>query len=141
MPATPDTGLPLARQSMLRREVGLLRQRESRRVFDTCVNVGILGGPRAGFVVPACDLPAVDVALRTDVVAALLEETPTDWRTMWLARAGTPELHDLDLQWLAAARTAFGMVDRPLDACYAVTRAGWLDVLTGEQRVWVRLRL
>ena len=126
---------------MLRREVGLLRQRESRRVFDTCVNVGIIGGPRAGFVVPARDLPAVDVALRTDVVAALLEETPADWRTMWLARAGTPEQHDLDLQWLAAARTAFGMVDRPLEACYAVTRAGWRDVLTGEQRVWVRLRL
>jgi hypothetical protein len=126
---------------MLRREVGLLRQRESRRVFDTCVNVGIIGGPRAEFVIPARDLPAVDLALRTDVVAALLEETPRDWRTMWLARAGTTEQHDLDVQWLAAARTAFGMVERRLEGCYAVTRAGWRDVLTGEQRVWVRLRL
>lgn len=141
MPATSDTGLTPARQAMLRREVGLLRRRESRRVFDTCVNVGIVGGPRACFVIPARDLPAVDVALRTDVVSALLEETPAEWRTTWLARAGTPEQHDLDLQWLAAARTAFGMVDRPLEACYAVTRTGWRDVLTGERRVWVRLRL
>jgi hypothetical protein len=141
VPAASETGLPLAQQRMLRMEVGLLRQRESRRVFDTRVNVGIIGGPRAGFVIPARDLPAVDVALRTDVVATLLEETPAEWRTTWLARAGTTEQHDLDLQWLAAARTAFGMVDRPLEACYAVTRAGWRDVLTGEQRVWVRLRL
>ena len=141
VPAPSDTGLTRAPRSMLRREVGLLRQRESRRVFDTCVNVGVMGGPRAGFVVPARDLPAVDAALRTDVVAALLEDAPAEWRTMWLARAGTPEQHDLDLQWLAAARTAFGMVDRPLEACYAVTRTGWRDVVTGEQQVWVRLRL
>ena len=50
-------------------------------------------------------------------------------------------MHDLDLQWLAAARTAFGMHGRPLEGFYALTRTGWRDVLTGESRVWKRLRL
>jgi hypothetical protein len=58
-----------------------------------------------------------------------------------VARPGTPDLHDLDLLWLAAARTAFGMHGRALDGFYAVTRTGWRDVLTGETRVWKRLRL
>ena len=48
------------------------------------------------------DLPAVDAALRADVVSALLEDAPPDWCTAWLLRPGTPEPHDLDLQWLAA---------------------------------------
>ena len=126
---------------LLRREVGRFRARESRRVFDASVHVGVLDGPRDSFTVRAADLPVVDAALRTDVVSALLDGAPGDWRTAWLARTGVPDLHDLDLAWLAAARTAFGMHGRPLEAFYAVTRTGWLDVLTGESRVWKRLRL
>jgi hypothetical protein len=126
---------------LLRREVGLLRQRETRRVFDLAVYVGVLGGPRDSFVVRAQDLPAVDQGLRADVVAALLEQTDPELRTAWLVRPGRPEQHDADLQWLAAARAAFAMHGRPLDAFYAITRYGWLDVLTGQSRTWKRLRL
>ena len=57
---------------------------------------------------------------------------PAKWRTAWLVRPGTPEPHDLDLQWLAAARTAFGMHGRALDGFYVITRTGWRDVLTDE---------
>jgi hypothetical protein len=33
------------------------------------------------------------------------------------------------------------MHGRRLDGCFAVTRYGWRDVLTGETRTWRRLRL
>ena len=138
----PETRSPaLDAQVLLRREVGRCRARESRRVFDTSVHVGVLDGPRDSFTVRAADLPVVDAALRTDVVSALLDDSPDDWRTAWLVRPGVPEVHDLDLAWLGAAGTAFGMHARPLEAFYTVTRTGWLDVLTGECRVWKRLRL
>ena len=129
------------RRLLLRQEVGRFRARESRRVFDLSAHVGVLGGPRDSFVVRARDLPAVDGALRTDVVAALVEDSPKSWRTAWLVRPGTPEPHDLDLQWLAAASTAFGIHDRALDGFFVLTRSGWRDVLTDESRVWKRLRL
>jgi len=138
----PKTRSPaLDARVLLRREVGRFRARESRRVFDTSVHVGVLDGARDSFTVRAADLPVVDAALRTDVVSALLDDSPDDWRTAWLVRPGVPEVHDLDLAWLGAAGTAFGMHGRPLEAFYTVTRTGWLDVLTGERRVWKRLRL
>jgi len=129
------------RRVLLREEVGRFRAQESRRVFDTTVHVGVLGGPRTGFVVRAADLPAFDAGLRTDVVAGLLEQSQPEWTAVLVQRAGTPEPHDLDLQWLAAARTAFGSHDRRLEGTYVVTRTGWRDVCTGETRSWTRLRL
>jgi hypothetical protein len=126
---------------MLREEVGRLRIRESRRVFDASVHVGELGGPRTGFVVAARDLPVMDGELRVDVLGRLLEDTPASWRTAWLVRPGTPEPHDVDVQWFSAAQLAFAMHGRLLDGCYVVTRAGWRDLVTEERRTWVRLRL
>lgn len=126
---------------LLRREVGLLRERETRRVFDVTVYVGTLGGARDSFVVRARDLPVLDHGLRTDVVAELLAQTAPELRTAWLVRPGTPEQHDADLHWLAAARAAFAMYGRPLHAFYAITRYGWRDVFTGRSRTWKRLRL
>lgn len=110
-------------------------------MFDTSVHVGILAGPRTGFVVRAQDLPVVDTALRTDVLSALLEDSPRAWRSVWLVRAGTLEVYDTDLAWWASARTAFGMHGRRPDGCWVVTRSGWRDVVTGESRQWARLRL
>jgi hypothetical protein len=138
--AVPVSHFPTT-QRLLRSEVGRLRARESRRVFEPSVHVGVLGGPRTGFVLRARDRPAMDTGLRVDIVTALLDESPAHWCTAWLVRPGSVERHDLDLQWLAAARTAFGIHDRPLDGCYALTRTGWRDVLTDEQREWTRLRL
>lgn len=129
------------RSALLRREVGLLRGRESRRLFDAMVSVGRLSGDHQSFVVRAQDLPAVDTALRVDVVTALLGDVETDAGEAWVTRPGSPEPHDMDLHWLAAAITAFGIHGRALLGFYAITRAGWLDVRSGERRVWKRLRL
>jgi hypothetical protein len=141
MPAPVAHDVPLERRRLLRREVGLLRQRETRRVFDTAVHVGVLGGESAGFVARAQDLPVLDAGLRTDVVCGLLAGLPARAVAAWVVRAGTPEPQDVDLEWLAAARAAAGVLGRELDGCYVITRTGWRDVLGGEQRTWVRLRL
>jgi hypothetical protein len=132
---------PCVDRTLLRAEVGRFRARESRRVFDVAAHVGVLAGPRHSFVVRAQDVPAVDGALRTDVVSRLLEDAPASWCTAWLTRPGTPEAHDLDVAWLAAARTAFGMHGRPLDGFVVITRTGWRDVLADDAKVWKRLRL
>jgi hypothetical protein len=134
---SPDT----ARRALLREEVGRFRARESRRVFDLALHVGQLGGPRDTFVVPARDLPVMDVGLRTDVASALLEGTDASWGDAWVTRPGTPELHDLDLQWLAAVTEVFAMHGRTLEGFWVLTRFGWRDALTEETRVWKRLRL
>jgi hypothetical protein len=125
----------------LRREVGEFRRRETRRVFDPAVYVGRLGGARDAFVLRAQDLPVLDAGLRSDVVAGLLDGADPDWTTAWLARPGTPEPHDLDGAWLAAARAGFAAHGRTLAAFYVLTRCGWRDAVTGETRTWVRLRL
>jgi len=129
---TPDDDL-------LRREVGMLRRRESRRVFDTAVYSGSLGGERTSLVVRAQDLPMLDVALRTDLVGRLL--TDCDGTTVWLTRAGVPEVYDSDLAWLGAAGAACMEHGLPLAGFYVVTRTGWLDPRTGRSRTWKRLRL
>jgi hypothetical protein len=131
---------PRLRRRLLRLEVGGLRERESRRVFDASVHVGRLGGERSGFVLRAQDRLAMDEGLRIDVLCRLLDGTGIDDHTAWLVRPGTPEPHDLDLRWLAAARTAFGVHGRALDGCFVITRTGWRDVVTGEEQVWARLR-
>ena len=137
----PDGGPGVRRRLLLREEVGRFRAGESRRTFDPSVHVGELGGDRTGFVLRARDRPAMDAALRVDIAARLVEDSPAAWRTAWLVRPGTPEQHDLDLQWLAAVRTGFAIHDRPLDGCYVLTRSGWRDLVTDHRRVWARLRL
>ena len=128
---------------LLRREVGRLRARESRRVFDTAVHVGQLGGEPEAFVVRAGDLPAFDVSLRIDLVSALVAGTDPAWEslTVWLTRAGSPDPHDLDHAWLAAARVACGQHGRGLQGFYAITRGGWVDLGTGQRQTWKRLRI
>ena len=141
--------LPIARrldrrqdiQPLLRLEVGRFRRRESRRVFDLAVHVGEPAGERDSFVARAQDLPVLDDALRIDVVSSLVEQTPETAAYAWVTRPGVPAVHDRDLEWLAAASAAFGAHGRGLAGFYAVTRTGWLDVRTGEHRVWKRLRL
>jgi hypothetical protein len=128
-------------RAALRAEVGRLRRRESRVVFDSSVHVGVPGGERDSFVVRAQDRPALDVALRIDVLSRLIEDSPADWRAAWLVRAGALDLHDDDLRWFAAARTAYAIHDRTLDGFWVVTRSGWRDVVSDDRRVWKRLRL
>jgi hypothetical protein len=126
---------------LLRREVGMFRARESRRVFDAAINVGVLAGPRDTFVARAQDIPIMDAALRVDVVSALIMGTGQKWRSAWLCRAGGVEPHDTDFDWLRASTSAFAIHSRTLNGFYVVTRTGWREVRTGEQRIWKRLRL
>lgn len=119
----------------------MLRERESRRVFDLAVSVGTLAGVHDSFVVRAQDLPAVDAGLRIDVMSSLVEQAPPGQVAAWVTRAGGPDPHDLDLEWLSATTVAFGIHARRLAGFYAITRSGWLDVRTGERRTWKRLRL
>jgi hypothetical protein len=136
-------GTTAEQRLLLRLAVGNLRARESRRVFDSTFHVGQLGGEHPSFVARAQDLPALDAALRVDVVSALVAEVDQHLSSLtgWLTRCGPPELHDQDLQWLAAARAAAGEHGREVTGFYAITRTGWLDVESGETRTWKRLRL
>jgi hypothetical protein len=129
------------RRLRLREEVGRFRAGESRRVFDSSVHVGELGGDRTGFVLRAGDRSAMDAAMRVDISCRLLEESPSHWCTGWLVRPGTPDSHDQDLHWLAALRTGFGIHGRTLAGCYVITRAGWRDLVTDDEQLWTRLRL
>lgn len=128
---------------LLRQAVGTLRARESRRVFDSVVHVGELDGEVQSFVARAQDLPALDDSLRTDVVSALVAELDPALRspTVWLTRCGVPDLHDLDLRWLAAASAACSEHGCVVGGFYVITRTGWLDVESGETQTWKRLRL
>lgn len=126
---------------LLRQEVAILRAQESRRVFDVAIHVGELGGQRDSFVLRTQDAAAMDIGLRIDVMSALVGTSAPEAISAWVSRPGVPHTHDVDLEWLAAASVAFGMHGRELAAFHAITRSGWLDVRTGEQRVWKRLRL
>jgi len=130
---------------ILRQEVAILRAQESRRVFDVAIHVGELGGRRDSFVrtqdTASIDIAAMDIGLRIDVVSSLVGTSAPEAVSAWVSRPGAPHTHDVDLEWLAAASVAFGMHGRELAGFYAITRSGWLDVRTGEQRVWKRLRL
>ena len=84
-----------------------------------------------------------DAGLRLDLVAALLGRTdPTATAAHgWVTRPGAPALHDADLAWHAAAVHAWGVHGLLLSGFHALTRTGWVDVVTGERREWKRLRL
>jgi hypothetical protein len=144
MPTHAEAGAAVvpAHALALRTEVGLLRMRETRRVFDVQVHLGALGGGEHDtFVVRAQDVPVLDQGLRTEVVVVLAEQLGTRDPAVWVTRPGVPELHDVDLHWLSATDRAFAELGRPSPEFYAVTRYGWLDVRTGQGRSWKRLRL
>lgn len=129
-------------QGLLRRAV-LEHVRSIRgRTVPPTVHVGVPGGPLRRFTVRH-DEPT-DHALRADLVSAMLGRRPphdarigSPW--VWLGRAGELELHDLDVQWLAAACTAYGEAGLDL-TMVVVNRRGWRDPRSGTLRTWVRLR-
>ena len=127
-----------------RREVGGFRASEQRRRHPLGIHVGEPGGWRTTVELPWPEPRWRDSGLRTDVVTALLAHT--DPATVvaahgWITRPGVPELHDADLAWFAAAVRGWGAHGVALTGFHAVTRTGWVDVVTGEHRVWKRLRL
>ena len=130
--------VPDALARLLRRAVLDHGRSESRRVFPPVVHVGVPGLVRVA--VELGDHP-LDLALRTDALEAMVRRTrrPGPAPLVWLTRRGGLEVADVDLAWLAAARTASAELGRPLPLV-VVTRRGWRDPGTGVGRTWVRLR-
>lgn len=128
-------------QARLRSEVARLRASVGRRVVDLTVHVGTVGGAFASLVVGAGDIASVDGSLRAEVLSRLIEQRADNGDMVWIWRAGAPALHDLDLAWMSAAVLAFGAHGRTVRRCYAITWTGWLDIRSGESRVWKRLRV
>lgn len=113
---------------------------ERRRGFAPLLHVGSPTGTQALFGVGAGE--PLDLALRTDVVAALVRRTSRSGAApplVWLTRPGDLALQDVDAAWLAAARAAGAEAGLAL-GYVVVTRHGWRDPRSGTQRTWKRLR-
>ncbi|MDO7869425.1 hypothetical protein [Nocardioides jiangxiensis] len=114
-----------------------LRRGTRARTFSPVVHVGVPGGEV--YVAPA---DVADHALRSDLVLTLLAMHRDEARPgVWLTRSGTPDEHDLDLAWLAAARAGFRESAADLPWFVVVTKQGWRRPATDEGRRWQRLRL
>jgi len=126
--------------ALLRRVVGTFRATEQRRRFPVSVHVGRLDGERTSFEVPHV-AGGLDPAAAFDLLdSALAGERPTEVDG-WLTRPGVPALHDHDLLWMRATLAVLGSRGSSLRSFHTVTRTGWLDVRSGESRVWKRLRI
>lgn len=123
----------------LRRAVVDHAATERRRVFPPVLHVGSPGETVATFVI-ADD--ATDHALRTDVVSAMLRRSRRRGATplVWLSRPGAPsEVRDVDLEWLAATRSAGGELGLLLPYV-VINRRAWRDPRSEVGRVWKRAR-
>jgi hypothetical protein len=58
---------------------------------------------------------------------------------VWLTRSGELALHDLDVEWLTAAASAYAEAGVDL-TMVVVNRRGWRDPRSGVGQTWVRLR-
>lgn len=104
------------------------------------LHVGVVAGERVSGRLPP--LGTLDHALRVEVLAALLEGAPTGTEGLWVTRPGPPVVLAEERGWASAAMVAFGLLGHdPAQVCHAVTRHGWVDLRSGESRVWRRLRL
>ncbi|MGI8645139.1 MAG: hypothetical protein ACR2JD_02295 [Nocardioides sp.] len=132
--------LPREQAATLRRLVlAVTADEQRRRLFSPVLHVGDPGGHRQSYAVRADE--ALDAALRTEVVAALLlrvrERVPAP--LVWLTRSGELTVQDVDADWLAAALAATGEAGMPLTMVVA-TRQGWWDPRSDVRREWRRLR-
>lgn len=135
--------MPVLEEPLPRRTALLLREAvrrhalaEPRRRFAPVLHLGRPGGhERCAAAVGV----GFDLALRCDVVAALLAATGSASHLVWLTRPGELEPHDVDLAWLAAARAAYAEADRDL-SWVVITRRGWWDPRSGLRREWTRVR-
>jgi hypothetical protein len=140
-PGPADPAVPAA----FRSEVARLRAAERRRLFPLGLQVGTPDGHRLRLEVPWPVPPELDPGLRFDLAEALVDAVvrsrPEDrpvWA--WVTRPGVPQLHDCDLDWFAAVSRAVGAHQVLLAGFRAVTRTGWLDVVSGASDSWKRPR-
>ncbi|WP_107772904.1 hypothetical protein [Nocardioides sediminis] len=135
----------------LRAAVLDLRENERRRRPPPTMHVGLPARYAARFVHDAGGTLDrwPDQALAADVVGALLQRArrelgavlggPPPVPLAWLTRAGSLAVHDADVTWSSATRTAYAEAEVPC-TFVVVTRDGWVDPTTGVRREWRRLR-
>ena len=130
-------------RSLLLLREAVLRHRESgaRRRLPTTLHVGV---PGARTLVHTHG-PGEDQALRTDLVATMLDHLALDRGGdpphvyLWLVRSGELSLHDDDVARLAPTPDARAQSE--VTGVFAVvTREGWWCPHTGASSRWVRLR-
>lgn len=132
--------VPAALQRLLRQAVLDHATGERRRVFPPVLNVGVPGLVATAFEAGPHDM--LDHALRCDVVEAMVRRCrrPGPPPLVWLTRRGDLSVQqDIDLAWLAAARSAGGELGTRLPIV-VVNRRCWRDPGTGVGRTWQRLR-
>ena len=131
----------------LRRAVLAHAHEERRRVYPPVVHVGTpAGGPVVTFGLgDQLGERGLDHALRTDVLEAMVRRVarasstePATPPLVWLTRPGPLEPRDVDLAWLAAARSAAAELGRALPMV-VVNRRSWRDPATGASREWTRI--
>jgi hypothetical protein len=111
------------------------------------MHLGAPAGRRRSVEVPWPVPPDYDAGLRLDLIIGLLdglvaaEPAEAPKCSAWITRPGEPVLHDRDVEWGSAATHAFAAHGVRLLGFRTVTRSGWLDAMTGDRRVWRRLRL
>ncbi|MCW2853842.1 MAG: hypothetical protein JWM84_3506 [Nocardioides sp.] len=112
---------------------------EHRRGFLPLVHVGVPGRRETVFAVRPDE--RTDHTLRTDIVSAMVRRVrqPGPAPMVWLTRRDPLQTQDVDLAWLAAARSAYGELGLPL-VMVVVNRHGWRDPRSGAERTWQRLR-
>ena len=111
---------------------------ERRRAHLPLLHVGLPGACEAVHPIRS-DEPA-DHSLRADVLAAMLRRVgPARTPLVWLTRPGDLVDQDVDADWLAGARQAFGETGLPL-VFVVVNRHGWRDPRSGLRATWVRIR-
>jgi hypothetical protein len=126
--------LPVRDRRLLREAVLALATTEHRRHVPPRLHVGTPGGR----TVTVTDDPEWDHGLRTEMVGAVLRSLD-DPPWVWVTRAGTLSLQDVDASWLAAAVAA--ALERGSDPAFVVvTRHGWRDPRSGAGQQWRRIR-
>ena len=146
-----DAGAKHPLATWLRARVAELRATTQRRNFPGTVE---LVSPAA----PARTVPLAawrygtepsDHGLRVDVLVRLLTDCrsrrdtgsrDTGPLSLVHVRPGHHEPADIDLGWAAASTVAGAVAGVEIATVVTLSRWGWYDLRTGQQRTWVRLR-
>ena len=114
-----------------------VRDAGRRRSLPTTCHVGLPGGERVS--IPHVE--AHDLSLRTDLVVRAVDGLlSTDGACAWVTRGGPVGTVDADAEWFAASRAGFAGHGLRLPAFLVLHRYGWVDLVSGEQRRWLRVR-
>jgi hypothetical protein len=128
---------PATRDAVTRELRAFVREAGRRRSLTTTCRVGRPDGERVSL--PHVDTD--DLALRTDLVVRALDGLlSTDGACAWVTRGGSAGTVDADAAWFAAARAGFASHGLRLPAFLVLHRYGWVDLVSGDQRRWLRVR-